>query len=735
MSARVPARRAAAAVLGALLAVAPAHGRTLFVSNFINSNDVRGIAVPAGPLVLATHGGLVRFDPASGTFQKILSAPAGLPSNDLSCVAVGPSGTLWAGTAGAGVARIKPDGGFRRTLTSFDGLPSDIVTTLYVEGDSIWVGTAGGVALFTESSISGQATLRRADTKARTAGGLIGDQIAGFATLGDTLWCSTTAGFSSFSNGVWTARGPVLTGAVPRGLAVHQDTLWAATSAGPYRYASGVFLPVAGGHPGGGDWVVRSLGGTLYSGAAASAVLRYTGGGWTVVGAAGAPPGPVVDVAEGSDGTLYAATHLCLARYDAPGDRFVTLPSPGPLSDVFVPPSVHASAGGGAVWFTTGNNGAVLHYDGSDWQTFTSTSTGGQLDDHGVFGLLVDRNDRVWLGHCCTGTPPVPRLDRFDPVAAAWDHPEGSNLITIAQAPSGRVYAGGVEFGNGVYEYDASTGALLDSLTPANTQGGTGPGLTSNITRAIAFDSAGKGWIALRDFGLDIWDGRGTDAHGDDVWTHVGTGLPAQLTYSIAVESPTRAWLGTGGGLARIDNGVVTATWTATTVPALPAPEVNDLALDTDGNLWIATSSGLSILQPDGTLETFTVADGLVDDAVACLAWDAAAGAMWAGTGHGISRIVLGGGPGPGFSGRTYAYPNPVRPGDGGLRLGGLTDAIEGEVRDPAGRMIHRFHADPSSNRIWDLARPDGGPAAPGIYLVVLRGKGTSRILRVALLR
>jgi ligand-binding sensor domain-containing protein len=716
----------------ALAPAGAASARTLFVRNYINSNDVRGVVEWGGTLALATRGGVVLHDPVDGSFRKILAAPAGLTSNDVTCLAVGPSGTLWAGTQDRGVARLKPGGGFRRALSTFDGLPSDAVRALYVHGDSIWVGTGGGVALFTENAATGQVALRRVDTRASTAGGLAEDAVDGLAQLGDTLWCASGGRLSSFARGVWVPRGTV--GSAARAVAVHQDTLWVGSSAGPWRYAAGAFQLVGGGHTG-ESLQLESTPDGLLSSEIAEGAHRYAGGAWAPLGAADrALTVGARDFLSTPGGVIWAATRAGLARLEPAGDAWAARLSAGPLVDAFLPPSVRATADARGVWFTAGNGSAVVHYDGTAWTTLTSASTGGQLEAGGVFGLLSDRRGRLWFGHCCIASLPLPRLDRFDPATGAWDRPAAWNILSLAEAPSGRVYAAGVEYGNGIYEFDGATGALLDSLTPANTQGGTGPGLTSNIIRSIAFDAEGKGWIALINFGLDVWDGRGTATRSDDLWTHVA-GLPSPLSFCLAVESPSRGWLGTIAGLARVDNGAVTQTWTPFTSPALPAAQVNDLALDSDGNLWIATSAGLALLDREGSLQVFTTRDGLVDDRVSCLAWDPAQGAIWAGTARGISRVVAGGGAAPGFSGRTFVYPNPLREGGGRLRLGGLTDAIEGEIRDPAGRVVRRFRADPSSEEIWDLRRADGGPAAPGIYLVVLRDGDATRILRVALLR
>ncbi len=243
-----PARRALAAALlsAAALFGVPAQAAThLFITNHVNSNQVAGLANWQGKVVAGTLGGIVLAEPASGAFQKILMSPGGLPSNSVLCVATSPSGSLWAGTADQGIARLKPGGGYRRTLTSFDGLPSDRVQTLYVHGDSIWVGTSGGVALFTENPISGQVTLRRSDSSASTGGALVADNVFAFQLVGDTLWCGTSGGLSVFAGGTWINRAATLSVSV-RALAVHQDTLWAGTTAGPRRYDGGGLQPGRG---------------------------------------------------------------------------------------------------------------------------------------------------------------------------------------------------------------------------------------------------------------------------------------------------------------------------------------------------------------------------------------------------------------------------------------------------------------------------------------------------------
>ena len=711
----------------------------LFITNHVQSNQVAGLEAWQGKLAAATLGGIVFADPASGNLSKLTSTPAGLPSNRVLCVAVSPSGSLWAGTTDRGLARLKPDGTFRRTLTSFDGLPSDRVQAIYVHEDSVWVGTSGGVALFTEDAATAQVVLRRSDTSASTAGALVGNNVLGFRQLGDTLWCATASGLSTFAAGAWQSRAAALSVAV-QALETHEDTLWAATSAGPRRYAAGGFTLVAGGYAG-ASVSLASLEGVLYSGSNGNGVFRYTGSGWSALGSSGLPSLRVNALLMAPDGRLWAGTESGLARNESPpGTTASWTPflSPGPAVNT----TQRAVTDLRGAWFATGNAvppggsiGSVLHYDGTAWSVLTHASTGGSLQAASVFAILSDRSGKLWFGHCCSPNDPKPRTERWDPATDHWDTLGVTNLFALKQAPSGVVYGGSVEHGNGVYLFDEATAAVLDSLTTLNTQGSaSGVGLSSNNLRGIAFEASGRGWFAHAAAGLDTWDGRGTLDHLDDIWNRVT--IPSPNTTAVVTTGASAGWVGTTAGVVRIRGDVVDPTVTAATNAALPSLLVQDLALDADGNLWVATSLGLARVDAgSGAVEHWAQAEGLPGDDVRCVAWDRNRGVLWAGTADGISEIVPVTEGSAGFNDQSYVYPNPLDASASTLRIGGITNSVSGDVRDLTGALIRHFHCDPAQDRVWDLRLEDGSRAAPGVYLVILRDGDRSRSLRVAVIR
>ena len=731
-------------VLALVLAAAPALLTTraarsetrLFITNHVHSNQIGDLTVWQGSLTAGTLGGLLLLPPGSDEPAKILAAPGGLPSNRILSVLRSPSNSLWAGTAGRGLARLTTSGGYRRTLTTFDGLPSDRVQALAAYGDSVWVGTSGGVALFTEQPSSGQVALRRSDNAASTGGALVSDDVLAFARTGDTLWVGTSQGLSAFVNGAWVDRSSLL-GVAVRSLVVHHDTLWAATAAGPRRLEGGAFVTVAQGHPG-ASLALHVHEGELVSGASSQTILRYTGTGWATFGTL--PLSYIATTFEtASDGTLWAGASVGLARYDPGSNAWRLVRSKGPA----VNGAEDAAADARGVWFATGNVvppggqlGNVLHYDGTEWSLLAPGTTGGAMQQSSVFAVHSDGAAKLWLGHCCTSSEPRPRTERWDPSADFWEVLGATNLFVIEDGPGGLVAGGSVEHGNGVYLFDEASGALVDSLTPENTQGGIGSGLASNNLRGIAFDDQERGWFAHADVGLDIWDGQGTLEHNDDAWEHRGTGLPSQQTTAVITTPGSLGWLGTTAGLARIrSNGTIDVGVTAAVNDDLPSLQIQALAIDPTGAVWVGTAAGLARIDPVGTVESWTTDDGIAGDDVRALVWDAADGALWIGTPDGFSKIVPAGASGTTFDDASFVYPSPIGPSATALRIGGITGVVKGEVRDVQGAIVHRFEANPAQDAVWDVTASNGSRAAPGVYVVILRDGDRSRTIRVAVIR
>ena len=733
------ARRASVLLVGWLLA-SPAVGRaatSVFITNHVHSDQVSALTMWQGNVVAATLGGLVMVDPATRERTKLLASPGGLPSNSVLAVAVGPSGILWAGTADKGLARLVPGGGFKRTLTSFDGLPSDHVQSLYVHGDSIWVGTSGGVALFTESA-SGQTTLRRSDSQASTGGGLVSDDILAFQQVADTLWVGTSGGLSTFTSGVWQNRASTLAVAV-RGWALHQDTLWAATAAGPRRYAGGAFTTVAAGHTGASLALFSDLV-RLLSGSSVQGAYRYTGGGWSAFGSISSGV-RLSSFVTAPDGSLWAGSDRGIARYEEGTDSWTLYKTNGPA----VNGVERALVDSRGAWFATGNNvppggslGNVLHYDGTSWSLLAPSTTGNALQSTSVFGLAEDPEGAIWMGHCCSATDPLPRTDRYQPGTDAWTALGTTNIFVLTRGPDGLMYAGSAELANGIYVYDPTVPAVVDSLTPLNTQGSAvGAGLASNNLRGISFDTSGRGWIAHAAAGLDIWDGRGTlTDHSDDVWKHLATGFPSLQTTAVETDGASSGWVGTVAGVVRIVNDVIVPGTTVAINAALPSPAVHDLELDSDGNLWVATTAGLARVAEGSTfVEHWGTAEGLAGDDVRALAWDAAHRTLWVGTTSGISEVVVPQAGATTFTSKSYVYPSPIGPQTTALRIGGITGEVTGEIRDVTGAIIQRFRCDPAHDVVWNLLLADGARARSGVFVVVLRDRDEHRMLRVAVVR
>jgi len=117
-------------------------------------------------------------------------------------------------------------------------------------------------------------------------------------------------------------------------------------------------------------------------------------------------------------------------------------------------------------------------------------------------------------------------------------------------------------------------------------------------------------------------------------------GLPQNTVQAVAQTRDGFLWLGTEVGLVQFDgNGF--AIFDQHSRPALPGNDVQCLLAAKDGSLWVGTSDGLARMK-DGTVTTFTTADGLPGNDVRALTEDSDRSVVIVRTDGGTTRIAGG---------------------------------------------------------------------------------------------
>jgi ligand-binding sensor domain-containing protein len=148
-------------------------------------------------------------------------------------------------------------------------------------------------------------------------------------------------------------------------------------------------------------------------------------------------------------------------------------------------------------------------------------------------------------------------------------------------------------------------------------------------------------------------------------------GLPQSSIFAIHQTQDGYLWLGTGDGLVRFDGVRFTSPEDLDGL-ALPKMSVRQLAEDSRGGLWIATSDAGLFRIENGTVARFSQRDGLPSNNVACL-FGGQRGDLWACTEGGLARIKNGKihllGSSPGLAGGSIAAAAQRR--DGTIWVGG----------------------------------------------------------------
>lgn len=299
--------------------------------------------------------------------------------------------------------------------------------------------------------------------------------------------------------------------------------------------------------------------------------------------------------------------------------------------------------------------------------------------------MMRDRDGNVWIGTFGQGLLRLRegRLERFTRRNGL-----SSDMInTLTEDREGNLWVG--------------TARGIDRLRdPKVVHLGTVEGLSSELVTTVYAANQGAAWIGTSGGGLNrVVDGRITQFLMD-------SGLPSTTVISLGADGGGRLWVGTTAGLAyfsgnrfiqvrstggrpldrvfsisgdrtgaitladarqglfTVRNGVARTL----SIPGLRTDRIDQLQFDRDGVLWIGYYAGGIAALAGTSARVYTVHDGLGEGPVRAIYQDRT-GAIWAGTGAGLSRFRNG-------TWTTWTTRN-------GLPEGGVHGIIEDNREDP----------------------------------------------------
>lgn len=672
-----------------------------------------------GFIWFGTQGGLVRYDGYS--FKRFNHEPfdtESLPIDIIQTLFIDDRG-LWVGTY-AGLARMDP---LTERFTSYASVPGDpsslsgeVVTSIARDGrGSLWVGTLSGLNRLDEATGKFQRFLH--DPKDPSS--LPCDIVRAIkADREGRLWIGTSGGGLARFN---YAQANFVTykresESESRRLSIPSNYVMAIEEDPRGRLWIGTWGTASGG-AGGGFSLFDPSSGHFESHPTAD--------------------GRVYALCAAEDGILYAGTWGGgLFEYDIEAKRFLRYnasSAPGSLSSDIVYSFLKDKAG--ELWI--GTNGGGLCKLGASRRGYEAIAAGEDGIAPGkVYAVLVDRLGWLWVGTYNGG------LSKRDPETGVWRryrHADGDKrslphdtIDFLREDEDGTLWIG---TNDGLARYDRGS----DSFVTMRPKEGNSDLDNSAMIYDMLGDPAGGLWLGVFRQGLGYWDrSRGTYA----IYSHDparSDSLSDDLVSSLGRDASGRLWVGTNHGLNRLEGSAPASGGAAgggggrfaryLYDPKKPggvsSDVINTIFLDSRKVLWIGTSGG-GLMRYEGETDSFvsyTMRDGLPSNTVSRILEDGE-GDLWIATQTGLAIYDRAGGRIRSLSvsqdveGAEF-FSGAYRAADGSLFFGALSKVYR---FDPARYEFNGYRPPIVFTSIAVKGQPLVGAAAYG----AARGEGPS---------
>jgi ligand-binding sensor domain-containing protein len=736
--------------------------------------EVRDLAEDRGVVWAATAGGMFSYRFSDSTFNQFTTSE-GLKTIDLTAIAVDGSGAIWAGAQNGFLHRYLPSKNewqyvadialradpfkrinalrvsgdtlficsdiglslfsiskmeFGNTYASFGSSPNQItgnVTTVQLFQGQLWAGTRNGIA--STSMTNPNPSAPESWQVYATAQGLPSNTISSLQkfhdplTGSDTLFVSTGSGILYFDVGTWNS--------VPgtAGLNIVDMSFIEGCPSCTYPYQSEItfITPTQLGSIQGTKGAIIDT--TFH---ATSQLTKIIIGNFLI-------------------GTFQNGFELKNYSY---GDRYTvnifykSIFPPGPSSNKFIGLAVDNK---GAVWSGTGvaNADGFMSFDRHTWRSYTAQQDS-RLGTNDYYKVNIGKDNAKWVSGWGPG---VVLLDDGGTIRKVFNTTNG---LSPSIDPSFLVVGGVATDENGVAWIVDRTGrgdTTLIAFSPDSSLGYAHGLSTRNPITAftdIVIDGNGTKWFAnfsrfegVLPTGLFFYNERFALPGTINGWGKVTSvdGLTTNKIYSLAIGNDGDLWVGSDEGISIIYNPG--SPFSIASYHPLRDQVIQGIVVDPVNNKWIATKQGVFLLSSDGTtiINRYTVENTegkLLDNDVASIAIDGTTGTMYFGTEKGLSSLRTGAvTPNRSFNGLSFA-PNPfLLPSSSLLTIDGLVQGSSLKILSVDGDLIRELRTSGGRVGFWDGKNERGEFVSSGVYLVVAYSEDGSKVAagKVAVIR
>lgn len=689
---------------------------------YTSMRQINRVLVHQDAVWAGTHGGVLRYDQQTQAYTRFTRRD-GLPGNLILSLSADANGHLWFGTHSQGLSRYRPEQNrFDPPFLDFQNLR---INALEPQGDILYVGSERGVSAFVISKEEVKETYRRLGNLAKDT------EVTSIEVFADRLWVGTVNGLVSADLDQPNLQDPSSWESEPirgevRDVLVHRDTLFVSATDGLWRVHPALDRPAL--EPSTTSIVALGLFEGRIVSATADGLLQLRDNGWQLLSGINS----AADLSD-TDGPLWVAS--------ARGLRVLgTNPPPPPrepIGNFFFDITQTAD---GHLWVASVPKDnlpafGLYEFDGEGWTTHTSSTN---LSSEKVSAVETDAEGLLWVGSWGWGIDVRDATGQWQNLNASNSALEGIDgdafvaISDIDRDANGLLWIANVRNGLVVMDGWPPQQAALNSQLDF----GMSPG--QDMTK-IAIGPDGLKWIGTALDGFFLLDDGGTPFEiGDETGLVFDTAAYPNLTSDtisdIHVDRSGRVWVATNNGLnavrgeySRTSADFAVASWKVyNTDNGLPATATTALAEDDWGRIWVGTEGGLARIDTEGQVEfALDASDGLVSNRVNSLYFDRENGALWIGTLAGMSRLQLGGS-GAAAGPQAYAYPNPFHLGVRGAALTFADLPLGAGVRifTAAGELVRVLEGAAGEGAVtWNGQSAAGFLAGSGIYYFVAQAE------------